>query len=163
MFESILRGPPYHLRLTPTKDEPFKVSVPLSRDLAHTRIVFVETIFSLEVSFREPAWEIHFPISVITLDGSDEGFSTYDRNECLDVIPSRCRAHIMPIVCASCDLLIERLDRPRRLYFVTYMPLPSKALGKYVQLKSHLEGRGYRTLTDAGTDGLKRTFWELGL
>ncbi len=161
MFESILVGPPYLIVRTSTSQEPFKVTVLVARDFETRRVVAVDTIFSEEP--RLEAIEIHFPIKWFSMENPSFGQSTYDRNECADWLPGECRSHIMPIVCESCDHLLDWLKMPQRLYFVTYAPLPEKALGKYLTLRDHLQNRGYAVLIDGGTDQEGRTFWELSL
>jgi hypothetical protein len=155
MLESILRGPPYPVALVPTSEEPHKVTVFLGRDLEARWFVVVDTIFSYDSN--QDVMEIHFPIRRFSMD-TDASQSTYDRNTCASWIPEECKPHVMPIVLRSCDFLLERLN-PERLYYVTYVPLPPEAMGKYITLRNHLQSHGYEVVVDGGTDPDDRTFW----
>lgn len=160
MLEPILRGPPYLTVLTGTPEEPHKVTVLLGRELVARWFVVVDTIFSYEANLE--AMEIHFPIRRFSMYDPTLSQSTYDRNTCATWIPEECKSHVMPIVLQSCDFLLDGLH-PERLYYVTYVPLPPRAMGKYITLRDHLRNRGYTVVVDGGTDPDGRTFWELSL
>ncbi len=102
--------------------------------------------------------EIAFEIEIISLDGSQQSFSTQNRNIALQYIPDRMRPAIIGLVADGYESLI-RIIEPRVIYRVTKTPASvTNAMAKHAVLTRRLETLGY-AIEEVGTDRFARRFW----
>ncbi|WP_448190100.1 hypothetical protein [Azospirillum sp. sgz301742] len=105
-------------------------------------------------------WEFSFEIAVLSEDGSEESFTTQDREIARGYIPESVRSRVMDIVGQACRKLLDK-ERPSGLYRVTKgRSLPGKAMRKHETLTAVCVEAGYG-VTQTGTDPAGRTFWAM--
>lgn len=138
------------------------VSLPIARDDGADQVVSVDTrldALPLGGDIQSRSYKLSFAIIVSPLfSDTDPTYEIQDGRESHRVIPPETRTLIMPIVCASVVLLIEKI-RPSLIYRVTKSRhTPAKAMRKHQMITDVIEGLGYR-VAQQGTDRHDRLFW----
>lgn len=158
MLIPILVGPPFRTRIDDDPEKGQTVTIPLAQVTATDQIVSVDSHLAETVIDDEQFWEFSFEITVTSLDGGWESFSTQDRDTAANFIPVEIRHLVMDAVCASFRSLLQRV-RPYKVYRVTKARNPDeKVLQKHHLLTQVLLDSGY-SLVQQGTDAYGRAFW----